>query len=61
MQRESVGHTIKIATLLCVVCSVAVSVSAVVLRPRQEANKALEVKKNILSVSGLLDDDDIGK
>jgi Na+-transporting NADH:ubiquinone oxidoreductase subunit C len=42
-----------VAVILCVVCSLAVSTAAVVLRPRQEANERLDQQKNILDASGL--------
>ncbi len=53
MQRESVLNTFVVATCLCVVCSVIVSASAVFLRPRQEANKVREMRKNILLAAGV--------
>jgi Na+-transporting NADH:ubiquinone oxidoreductase subunit C len=52
MSRESIGHTFRIAVLLCGVCSLLVSGTAVALRPRQLANKALEKKRNVLVVAG---------
>jgi Na+-transporting NADH:ubiquinone oxidoreductase subunit C len=55
MPRDSVAQTFKVALLLCVVCSILVSSFAVGLRPLQEANRALEMKKNILSAVGLFD------
>ena len=55
MPRDSVTQTFKVALLLCVVCSILVSSFAVGLRPLQEANRALEMKKNILSAAGLFD------
>jgi len=56
MPRESVGHTLKVATLLCVVCSVLVSAAAVGLRDRQRANQERERKSNILVAAGLSDE-----
>lgn len=53
MARDSVGHTMLVATVLCVVCSVLVASAAVGLRGRQEANKQLEKKKNVLIAAGL--------
>ena len=47
--------TIIIAFLLCLVCSVLVSASAVMFKPVQIANKQADIKKNILAVTGLLD------
>ena len=52
-QRDSLGYTIGVATVLCVICSLAVSAAAVALRPRQEANKILDQQKNILDAAGL--------
>lgn len=46
--------TLFVAAILCVVCSVLVSAAAVILKPNQEANKALDVKKNLLLASGLI-------
>ena len=53
MRRDSVGHTIVVAVLLCVVCSVLVSGAAVGLRERQQANRERERKLNILTAAGL--------
>jgi Na+-transporting NADH:ubiquinone oxidoreductase subunit C len=52
-QRDSLSNTLIVATVLCVVCSLAVSSAAVVLRPRQEANEILDQQKNILDATGL--------
>ncbi len=54
--RDSSLRTMTIAALLCVVCSVGVSVAAVKLRPVQEYNKALDKQKNILLAAGLYED-----
>ena len=56
MQKDSVVGTVVVATLLCVICSVLVSGAAVSLKDRQDANKVLDVKKNLLLASGLLKD-----
>ena len=56
MGNETIGKTITVAVLLCIVCSVLVSTAAVKLRPRQEANKALFTKTNILKAGGLLEE-----
>ncbi len=53
MRRDSVGGTLSVAAILCIVCSVLVSAAAVGLRPRQAANKARFEKKNILIAAGL--------
>ncbi len=52
--KDSVIGTLKVALVLCIICSVFVSTAAVVLKPSQEKNKALDRKKNILLASGLL-------
>lgn len=57
MPRDSFAQTLKVATVLCVVCSVIVAGSAVLLKGLQEANKALDQKKNVLIAAGLFDVD----
>lgn len=52
--RNDAVKTLVVATVLCVVCSVMVSSMAVLLKPAQEANKKLDVKKNLLLASGLI-------
>ena len=51
--KDSMGRTLTVAFLLCVVCSVVVSGAAVSLRPLQQANKDLDRKRNILLAAGL--------
>lgn len=58
MKRDSLGRTIGVALVLCIVCSLLVSVAAVGLRRRQNANKELERKKNILIAAGLYSETD---
>jgi Na+-transporting NADH:ubiquinone oxidoreductase subunit C len=53
---DSLEKTIAIAVALCLVCAVLVSFGAVALKPLQVYNKALDMKKNILDVAGLLED-----
>ncbi len=53
---DSIQKTLTVAFLLCIVCSVIVSTAAVVLKPSQEANKALDQKRNILAAAGMLED-----
>tara|TARA_Y100000385_G_scaffold3742_2_gene4073 strand:+ start:1621 stop:2400 length:780 start_codon:yes stop_codon:yes gene_type:complete len=48
--RDSVRNTFLTTALLCVICSVLVSASAVGLKSRQDLNKQLDKKKNILAV-----------
>lgn len=54
--KNSIQYTLKVALLLCIVCSVVVSTAAVMLKPLQQANKARDFKSNILSAAGLLED-----
>ncbi len=56
LSNDSLEKTIAIALSLCFVCAILVSVSAVALKPLQIENKAMDMKKNILDVAGLLDD-----
>ena len=58
MPRETVGQTFLVAFVLCIVCSVLVSAAAVLLRPRQDENRQLEVQKNILFAAGILAEDE---
>lgn len=53
--KDSVGGTLRVALLLCVVCSIFISSAAVILRPLQEANKLLDRNKNILAAAGMYD------
>ena len=54
--RETKTQILKVAVLLCLVCSSLVSAAAVLLKPRQERNKDRERKKNILiAADGLFD------
>ncbi len=53
--RETTRKTLLVALCLCVACSIVVSGTAVILKPRQEANRILDRNKNILSAAGLYD------
>ena len=55
MARESVSKTFIVAIVLAAVCSLLVAGAAIGLRPRQEANKVLDRKINILIVADLYD------
>ena len=57
LSNDSLEKTINVALALCLVCAVLVSLATVALRPLQSHNKALDMKKNILDVAGLLQDD----
>jgi Na+-transporting NADH:ubiquinone oxidoreductase subunit C len=54
MPNETPQKMLIVALLLCLACSVLVSSAAVFLRPLQERNKELDMKKNILASAGLL-------
>jgi Na+-transporting NADH:ubiquinone oxidoreductase subunit C len=51
--KDSIKSTITVALLLCLVCSIIVSGAAVLLKPMQQANKALDKKTNILLAAGI--------
>lgn len=52
---DTMGKTLLVTILLCVVCSVVVSAAAVILKPKQVANKELDRKSNILAAAGISD------
>jgi len=54
-KKETAGRTILVTLILCVVCSVLVSFSAVYLKPVQEKNKKLDIKKNLLFAAKLIE------
>ena len=56
MSNERISKVITVAFALCIVCSVIVSTAAVMLKPAQEANQALDRKRNILAAAGMLED-----
>lgn len=53
---DSIKKTLIVAFSLCIVCSVIVSTAAVVLKPAQQANQALDRKRNILAAADMLDE-----
>lgn len=55
LPNDNIYKTIGVATLLCLVCSVIVALSATLLKPMQIENKLLDKKTNILTVAGLTD------
>lgn len=55
MQRDSLANTFAVSLVLCIVCSMIVSVSAVGLRSYQEENKVLDRQRNIIAAAGLFD------
>ena len=53
--KDSVSGTIKVALVVCVVCSIFISSAAVILKPFQVANKILDRNMNILIAAGMFD------
>jgi len=56
VQQHSTGYIIGFAAVVCVVCALFVSGSAVSLRERQERNALLDKQTNVLRVAGLMDE-----
>lgn len=56
LPNDSVKKTLSVALALCLVCSILVSGAAVLLKPLQDKNKALDKKKNILAIAGLMEE-----
>lgn len=54
MSNDSVAKTLFVAVVLCLVCSIIVAGSAVLLKPAQTDNRLLDKQKNILTAAGLL-------
>lgn len=52
LNKDSLSNTLIVATVLCLICSLIVSVAAVGLKPLKDANVDLDRKKNILKVAG---------
>jgi len=55
MRQYSNAYVIGFATVVCLVCSIVVSTSAVALRERQDRNKVLDRQTQVLVVAGLLE------
>lgn len=53
---DSVGKTVFVAVVLCLIASMIVSAAAVALRPVQEENKLRDKRINILQVAGVYDE-----
>ena len=49
-------YIVLFAAAVCVVCSIFVSGSAVSLKKMQKANQLLDLQKNVISVSGLVEE-----
>lgn len=56
LQRSYAANTIGFAAVVCVVCAVLVSSSAVALRDRQGVNIELDRRKKVLTAAGALED-----
>lgn len=54
---DSISKTLIVAFSLSIVCAIFVSTAAVMLKPAQEINKALDRKRNILAAAGMLDEE----
>ncbi len=61
MSSDSTTKTLAVALGLCVVCSVLVSTAAVKLKPIQDENKRIDVQKNLLLSTGLLESASVSK
>ncbi len=53
--KETFGKTLGFVFVICLVCAALVSVSAIGLKPLQQANKLLDKQTKILEASGLLE------
>ncbi len=51
--KESTLRTLLVAFMVCLVCSVLVATSAVVLRPTQVMNRLLDTQRSIVNVAGM--------
>jgi len=52
--QQTAKYTITVTLIMCLVASILVAGSAVMLRPYQAANKALDFKRNVLAIAGIL-------
>jgi Na+-transporting NADH:ubiquinone oxidoreductase subunit C len=55
LPNDSTKKTVVVAAALCLICSVLVSAAAVFLKPQQQYNKALDKRRNILEIAGLME------
>lgn len=55
--QQTAKYTITVTLIMCLVASVLVAGSAVLLKPYQVANKALDFKRNVLSIAGIYNPD----
>ena len=54
MKKGTILHTLIIAVLVCLLCSLFVSLSAVLLKPQQVANARYNEQVNIVLTAGLI-------
>ena len=59
MPSETIGKTIGVAAAVCVVCSIFVSTTAVLLKPAIDRNKTVDKRRNILIAAGIPGADDL--
>ena len=59
MPRDSIGNILRVSVLLCLVCSIGVSVAAVGLRSLQDRNATLDRQKNVLLATGNFEAEDV--
>ena len=55
MRKDSFAYTMLVAACVCIVCSLLVSTAAVTLRPVQQRNAELDLRRNILLAAGLME------
>ncbi len=55
LPNDNPKKTLFVAIMLCLICSILVSTAAVSLKPLQTSNKKDDIKRNILAVTGLSD------
>lgn len=53
--QQTAKYTIMVTLIMCIVASILVASSAVLLKPTQVANKALDFKTNVLKIAGIYD------
>ncbi len=53
-KRQDRAFVFRVALAVCLVCSIVVSTSAVLLAPAQDANRLLDLRRNMLTAAGML-------
>lgn len=61
LPNDNPKKTVFVAVALCLVCSILVSTAAVGLKPLQQANAALDLKRNLLLAAGLVEGGEAAK